>query len=90
VVLSQVKKATDEGENMAGGDYANCDSCGRGKIFYDANVDWEGFRERIGQIRITCSDCYDKGVRLKVANGNFDSINNYGIHCWTKDYPDTK
>lgn len=75
---------------MAGADYANCDNCGKGKVFYDANVDWESFQERIGAIRILCTDCTKKGFKLliqkKGKNQSFNNIHNYGIHSWTQEW----
>lgn len=68
---------------MAGGDYYDCDCCGRGKIFYDANVDWESFGERIGQIRVTCSNCYKQGVRISFGNKSSPTSENMGVHRWT-------
>jgi hypothetical protein len=71
---------------VAGSDYANCDACETGKVFYDANVDWENFGPRIGSIRIICSECYQKGQRLKFKDSvNWDAKNNWGIHCWTNE-----
>lgn len=70
---------------MAGMDYYNCDSCGAGKIFYDANVDWEGFGERIGQIRATCSECFNNGVRIKITNKVVEDDQNWGVHCHTRE-----
>lgn len=42
---------------MAGCDYYNCDLCGQGKVFYDANVDWEDFANRIGNVICICKSC---------------------------------
>lgn len=62
---------------MAGCDYYNCDNCGKGKVFYDANVDWEEFKERIGQVRVTCKECFDNGFRLEICRRTVG--HNYGI-----------
>lgn len=71
---------------MAGLDYYSCDNCGAGKRFYDANIDWEEYGKRIGQIRCICDECYDEGIRLKITGGgNLDIRNNIGVHKHTKD-----
>ena len=61
---------------MAGSDYCNCDNCGASKIFYDANVDWTAWGDRIGSIRVICRECFDSGVRLEITNTKipFDTV----------------
>ena len=72
---------------MAGSDYYNCDNCGKGKIFYDANIDWADFGERIGQLRCICSGCYNAGVRLNISTieGKNRQSNNPGVHGYTSE-----
>jgi transcription elongation factor Elf1 len=52
---------------MAGADYFLCDLCGI-KMFYDANVDWEEYRGRIGRLVGICVDC-SKTHRIAVTKG---------------------
>ena len=51
---------------MSGSNYYNCDLCGKGKILFDANVDWEAYGQGIGQVRITCKECYESGHRIEI------------------------
>ena len=70
---------------MAGLDYYNCDSCGRGKLFYDANVDWEGFGHRIGQIKTICTECFNDGVRIQIVNSKTTEDHNPGVSNFTSE-----
>ncbi len=71
---------------MAGADYYNCDSCGKGKIFYDANVDWEGYGEdRLGQVRAICKECFNSGVRIQILNAKEVTEANCGVKALTEN-----
>ena len=78
---------------MAGADYYDCDCCGSGKVFYDANIDWENFN-RIGQFRAICSDCYNNGIRIKFMKNDkemqIDLDQNLYAHSSSAEYKNKK
>jgi hypothetical protein len=75
---------------MAGCDYYNCDNCGDGKIFYDANTDWETYGRYIGQIRLICKKCYEDGYRINIVKGKalipFTPSHNSGVHFYSHEF----
>jgi hypothetical protein len=74
---------------MSGADYYNCDLCGKGKIFYDARIDWESYGEYIGQIRVICKSCFDSGNRIVVIKNakekKIDLVHNSSVHRYVAD-----
>ena len=74
---------------MSSTDYYNCDNCGRGKVMYDADVNWESSSQQIGAIRIICKSCIEDGFSLKIEKKGqavtFNKLHNFMVHHYINE-----